>query len=132
MSRRLRRCIIYLLIALLPLQATAATRLALCAGMDATVSMEAITPTKDAPMEHCERMDMSKHSAADEISKSATPHKGMGCWLGSTCVASMLLLALPMDHAVAHVERRVPTHSPLTSNYHSVVAEGPQRPPATL
>jgi hypothetical protein len=136
MSTRIRQCVIYLLIALLPLQATAATRLALCAEMGATVATESATATEYAPMEHCERMDMPNHAATDtalnEGSKPAAQHVGMNCWLGSTCVAAMLLLALPINHVLAHVEHIVPAHSSIASHYHSVIAEGPQRPPATL
>jgi hypothetical protein len=150
MSRSLvRQCIAYLLIALLPLQAAAASRLALCAEMNAaemgpaphsgissdTTSGAAFIPADATPMqfmgksEHCAQMGSMPAPASTD--KSSTSHTS-GCWLGSMCLAGMMALALPSTYASVPFERDTPHHIPQTTLYRSIISKSPLRPPTTL
>lgn len=124
MSRSLiRQCIAYLLITLLPLQAAAASRLALCAEMGAThVTMKSMESA-----EACAHMD-SMPSSTDKSSASDTGN----CWLGSTCLAGLMLLAVPATYAGVQIERNTPLYLPQITIYRSIISENPLRPPTTL
>lgn len=125
MSRSLiRQCIAYLLIALLPLQAAAASRLALCAEM----GMTHMTPQSMVGGEPCAHMDAMPPSPTDKSATSNTGH----CWLGSTCLGGLMILAVPATYAGVHIERNSPLYLPHTTLYHSIISESPLRPPATL
>lgn len=119
-----RQYIACLLIALIPIQAAAAGRLALCAEMTGQ-SRAAMT------MEHCTQMASMTTSTA----KDATPahHEDKNCWLGSVCSASMAAFALPMKHQFAPIERDASISlSTITLHYRSVILDSPQRPPTIL
>ena len=124
MSRSLlRQCIAYMLIALLPLQAAAASGLALCAEM---------SPAQMHSMQASERCaQMKSMPVTSSTDKSSTPHTAH-CWLGTTCLAGMMLLAVPATYAGMHFERNTPFYLPQTTLYHSIISESPLRPPTTL
>src|SRR5690606_30959195 len=81
----IRQCITYLLIALLPLQAAAASSLALCT--ETARQSSTVMPA----MDDCAQMAMSPHS------KAPVPHshESKSCWLGSICLASLMGFAVP-------------------------------------
>ena len=126
MSSAIRQYLAYLLIALLPLQAVAASRLAVCAEL-----MEG--PPQSAPtMEHCEQMaDMPLPQSEPDTSISH-PHQTPGCWLGSICLVGSVAFALPMKHQSTAMERETPLYLSAIGHYRSVILDSPQRPPTTL
>lgn len=123
-SLLLRHCVAYLLLALLPLQALAASRLALCAEITNS------SHTAAESMKDCAQMAQSSGPKADD---SAPPsHGDKSCWLGSICLASVIAFAMPISHHVIPVERAAPVYFSATTNYRSVILDNLQRPPATL
>lgn len=134
MSRFLvRRCIAYLLIALLPLQAAAAGRFALCVAMKAPPAES----TNIQSMDHCAPMSalQSQRSARASSASShpvspSSPHDG--CWLGSMCLAGLVPLALPAAYVGVDVERHGSIYPSPTARYLSFISESPLRPPAVL
>lgn len=136
MSRSLvRQCIAYLLIALLPLQAAAASRLALCAEMSSAEMGAASFNSSAAPMHSMERTEHCKQMvsmpAPTSTDKSATSHTS-ACWLGSMCLAGLMVLAVPSTYTGVQFERDVPRYLPQTTHYRSIISESPLRPPTTL
>lgn len=122
MSRsRIRQCIAYLLITLLPLQATAASPLALCAELTA-VQLAGLKPAMP-----CKQMSSMAHSPSPDTST----HTG-ACWLGSICLAGHFLMPIPVAFAGMDVERYSPSYLPEFTFYRSIVSDNPLRPPAIL
>ena len=116
----IHRCLAYLLIALLPWQAAAAGRLALCA--------ENFSVSAAQTMDHCMQMNSMGDSASPDSSKT---HSN-GCWLGSICIASVSVMAMPGAYHFARMEQGAPIYFSTTAFYLSVVPDTPQRPPNTL
>jgi len=119
MSLIVRRLIACLLIAFVPLQATAASRMALCAEMGSASSV--------VPCAHMDSMTTKEISDAP----SSSHHNG-GCWLGSICLAGLTLPPMPVSHVGINIERNTQTYFAQASFFHSIVPETPLRPPATL
>lgn len=120
----LRQCFAYLLIALLPLQAVAAARLALCAEDSMGVAKGAMQT-----MEHCSQMTSMQQSSSSDTTKA---HGNAACWLGSICIASFGVMGLPSTYQFAHIEHSAPSYFSPTALYLSVIPDTPQRPPNTL
>jgi len=134
MSLIVRRLIACMLIAFVPLQATAASRLALCAEMGA-MRLE-VTQLENAPsFAPCAHMDSMTTNAmtANEMpdAPSASHHNG-ACWLGSICLAGLTLPPMPVSHVGINIERNTQTYFAQASFFHSIVPETPLRPPTTL
>jgi hypothetical protein len=125
LSPILRQCVAYLLIALLPLQAAAASRLALCAEL--ANSNHGATTT----MAHCAEMAQPAGSP-DQASKMSHPGIAKGCWLGTICLASLGAYALPVQHELPPAVASAQIYPPLTAHYLSIVLDDPQRPPSAL
>lgn len=117
----LRRCIACFLIALLPLQAAAVGRLALCA--------ELAQASTSQQMSHCEQMAESALLPADSAPHS---HEMTGCWLGSVCQVSAISFALPVKPLPATTTTGAAPQPATTALYLSIILDSPQRPPATL
>ena len=126
MSSAVRQYLAYLLIALLPLQAVAASRLAVCAEL-----MEG-PPQSTVAMEHCEQMADMPLPQSELDTSTSHPHQSPGCWLGSICLVGALAFALPMKQQSTAVERVTPLYLSAIGHYRSVVLDSPQRPPTTL
>jgi hypothetical protein len=130
----IRQCLTYLLILLLPLQAAAAGRLALCATLTETTQLN-----NTAMAEHCAQMDSMPRSDTADIQSSDPndnhqPHNNQphnsGCWLGSICLAGLGAAALPTAYTTSRIDRITPVPLPHFTYYHSIIAAVPQRPPA--
>jgi hypothetical protein len=123
----MHRYIAYLLILLLPLQAAAAARLAVCAES----SISAVQT-----MDHCSQQSMNS-SLSRDLSNSdysdATKKQGnTACYLGSICIASFGALAIPSAYHFARIEHERPLHFFTPAFYLSVIPDTPQRPPSVL
>jgi hypothetical protein len=136
MSRSVRQCLTYLLILLLPLQAAAAGRLALCAAVT-----EPVPSNTTVMSEHCAQMNsmlLSSTTAdiqSNDTNDSHQPHSPThisGCWLGSICLAGLGAVALPAAYTTSRIDRITPVPLPRFTQYHSIIAAVPQRPPATF
>ena len=123
MSVFVRRLIACLLIAFVPLQVTAASRLALCADM-APAQQSIAHPGP------CAHMDSMAPEKITDISSSPSHHGN--CWLGAICLAGLTLLPMPVVHAQLSIERNPPLYLAHATFFHSVVLDTPLRPPATL
>jgi hypothetical protein len=120
----IHQCIAYLLIAFLPLQAIAAGHLALCAESSA-----AMTKSGAQTMADCSQMTSMQQSSSLE---STTAHNNSACWLGSICVASVGMIAVPSHYQFIHIEHSAPIYFSTTALYLSITPDTPQRPPTTL
>lgn len=127
----IRQCIAYLLIALLPLQAAAASRLALCAQMSETI-VRAAPPH----VEHCAQMGSMPAQSIDKTAKPSTDKspasQPSACWFGSMCIAGLMLMAVPASYADVHIARDTPLYFSLPTFYRSIISDNPLRPPATI
>jgi hypothetical protein len=124
MSVFVRRLVACLLIAFVPLQVTAASRLALCADMIA-VPQESAVDSKP-----CAHMDaMTAEKTAPTLS---SPNQHGNCWLGSICLAGLVLPPMPVVHTNFSIERNPPVYPAQIAIFHSIVLDSPLRPPATL
>lgn len=125
MSNSIRHFAVYLLILLLPLQAAAASRFAVCA------EQTPINTNASAVMPHCDHgAAMTKAADHDRYSKSI--HGGSSCWLGSICMASVGFAALPATHNFVPFVQTDSISPFIDYPYDSFIPEGPQRPPAIL
>jgi len=120
---RIRQYIAYLLIALLPLQAAAASPLALCAEMVTA----GITDVK--PAMPCKPISSMIQSSSTDT--PASTHTG-ACWLGSICLAGHFLMPIPTAYAGIDVGHNSPTYLSEFTFYRSITSESPLRPPASL
>jgi hypothetical protein len=121
---RIRQYIVYLLVALLSLQAAAAGRMAVCAELGKAAPEIAV-------MKHCDHMkDMASPKAADD--SAAHSHKADNCWIGSICLAGMPAFAMPMQQVSASVQQGFLPYFTSPTHYHSIVPDHPQRPPSAL
>lgn len=124
MTSFIRQCVAYFLIALLPLQAAAGSRLALCAEMK--------NPGHAATMaaDHCAQMA----AAAESGKETKTPHKPAadGCWIGSICLASLSAMAVPIMPQAAPIKLSALPSPAATGYYQSIILDSPQRPPTFL
>lgn len=122
MSNPLRHVVVLLLIVLLPLQAAAAGRLALCA--------ERI-PAQASP--HCQQLAaQSTQPEHRSPLKQSHSQSQTGCWLGSTCLIGLAALALPSNGLfISHADVQ-PWALARVSHYLSFIADSPQRPPTSL
>lgn len=125
------KCVAYLLIALLPLQAVAAGRLALCAENPSELawpSASVQTKTSVRQMDRCAQMASMQVPAADATKSTGKPT----CWLGSICVVSLGAMALSAPYKVSPAQHSVPIAFSTSAVYLSIISDTPQRPPATL
>jgi hypothetical protein len=120
-----RQCIAYLLVALLPLQAAAASRLMLCAEMPHAPQVAA------AARDHCAQM---ANAAGMQQPPDSAPHShdSKSCWLGSICVASVTAFAMPVSGQCLSISSTTPVYPSVMASYRSIIPESPQRPPAFL
>lgn len=125
MNSIIRQCIVYVLIALLPLQAAAASRMALCA---ATMKSDHAATSMAA---HCAQLARA-NSESDNPTKLHHDPKQPGCWLGSICLAGLAAIAIPVSHQSSSAESHVAVFPPLTLHYLSIDLDDPQRPPTVL
>jgi hypothetical protein len=120
----IHRCCVYMLIALLPLQAMAMSRMAACGDMTGLAHKSAV------PMDNCAQMaNMSPSSTKDS---SSHHHKTTSCWLGSVCLANVVALAVPMKLSSPAMERSAPAYPSVVTHYRSVILDDLQRPPVIL
>jgi len=120
----INRCLAYLLLILLPLQAAAWGRMTVCA--------EITPPSHSATvsMAHCHDMTARTQPLGDRRSHSHPD--GAGCWIGSICIATVAAFAVSTQHSIALVDNNNPTYPSVIALYQSVILDGLQRPPAIL
>jgi hypothetical protein len=122
----IRQCVIYLLIVLLPLQATAASRMASCAEMKNPDHAATTIMT-----EHCAQLAAAAGKAGNPVDSHQQP-KQTGCWLGSICLATLAVAAIPANDLPGPTKPQTAIFPALTELYRSVVLDDPQRPPTAL
>jgi hypothetical protein len=122
----LQRCCIYVLIALLPLQALAISRMAACGDKTSFGQKSAAT------MDHCAEMAMAGMSPSSTKDSNSHAYKQTSCWLGSVCLAQIMAFAVPVKLASTTIERNAPTYPAIVTHYRSVILDDLQRPPVFL
>jgi len=121
----IHRCLAYLLMVLLPLQAAAWGRMAVC--------VETAPPARPATvsMANCHDMAMQAQPAVGDMPSHPHPHRAT-CWIGSICIATVAAFAVTTQHRIEFVEGSSPTYPSAIALYQSVILDGLQRPPAYL
>lgn len=128
MSIVLRRLVACLLIAFVPLQVTAASRLALCADIGAAKFLQA----KSTAVVHEPCGQMASMPAQDMTDIASASHLQEGCWLGSICLAGLTMPPMPSAHASINLERHSQAYRAYVNFFHSIVSDNPLRPPASV